>query len=903
MKKLTLAGALMLATISALAWDAPTMGWSSWNAYRNNINEEIIKSAADMMVSSGLKDAGYVYINIDDGAFSGRDENGKLRIHPTRFPNGMKAVTDYIVSLGLIPGTYSDAGHDTCASFWDGDAEGRGTGLYEHDQQDIDFLFKELGFRFIKVDFCGGDGPQNAEGLSLSEQERYTAISNAIKATGIEGARFNVCRWAYPGTWVQNVATSWRISQDIYLGWESVKDIIGQTIYLSAYATEGRFNDMDMLEVGRGLTEEEDKTHFGMWCILSSPLLVGADMSKIDDKAIKLMANEELIAVNQDPLALQAYVVDYNDGAYTLVKDFGKLYGTTRVIAFYNPTEQSREMEIDFFDVNLGGDVKVRDLYEKKDVGTFTGYFSSTVPAHGTRIYRLDAEKRYERHLYEAETGWITAYQELANNQAVETGIYEANAALSGGAKAGWLGKREDNDLQWRNVHSTEGGDYTMTLAFISGADRKFNVEVNGSLVTELNGNSGGWDVVKTIDIPVTLKSGNNIVRLYTSGDWMPDIDYMTVVKAGSLDVYKHELDKAVRNAQLLLDSDIPASLAEYLSKIVNDNSGEKTSKEGYLSAAEAINAAIKDVKKSVEVYEADMAFVKNCKENVANSVDNAAKTAFISAIENYEKGVDKAITSVDFQTLGNQLRDEAKSFFKSSEAELLPGKTWDVTVLIENPAFDADSHGWSGSPAWGSGVAEYWNRTFDTGQTLTGLKNGYYTVKVNALYRMGRNDSGSAYRSGLETIPAFFIANDNKVAVKSLYCHPVSATPELADKGLSGTHVLNNYVNSMFGASTAFGLGLYPNELETIVEDGKLRIGLRASSMKDDCWCCFDNFRLVYSGTSPAGVGEIAADADNRYTIYTLGGVILFNKAPKDVLTKLSAGIYIINGKKVLIK
>ncbi|MDE6633612.1 MAG: alpha-galactosidase, partial [Muribaculaceae bacterium] len=369
-----------------------------------------------------------------------------------------------------------DAGHNTCASFWGGDRDGIGTGLYEHDEEDARFMFGELGFDFIKVDFCGGDGPQNSEHLDLDERERYTAISNAIKATGRTDVRYNVCRWAYPGTWVEDVATSWRMSQDIYLGWESVKDIIHQNLYLSAYATKGRFNDMDMLEVGRGMTDEEDKTHFGMWCMMSSPLLIGCDLREIDDKAVALLSNPELIALNQDPLALQAYVVKRYNGGYILVKDVDELRGTTRALALYNPTDRAMNMGIDFFDIDLGEEADVRDLFDRKDLGHFTGSFETIVPAHGTRIFRISADRRLERRVFEAETAFNPSYQELDNNQAVKSGIYEELDLCSGGAKASWLGSREDNYVTWRDIWSNDGGEYEMTINFITGADRNITV-------------------------------------------------------------------------------------------------------------------------------------------------------------------------------------------------------------------------------------------------------------------------------------------------------------------------------------------------------------------------------------------------------------------------------------------
>lgn len=550
MKKTFIFSLLFLTGATALAWDTPTMGWSSWNAFGHRINEEIIRSQADAMVSKGLDKVGFKYINIDDGAWCGRNSSGHLVIHPTRFPNGLKSLVDYIHAKGLKAGTYSDAGYNTCASYWGGDKDGIGTGLYEHDQEDIDFMFKELGFDFIKVDFCGGNPIHNTDKLQLDERERYTAIGNAIKATGREDARFNVCRWDYPGTWVNDVATSWRISGDINLSWESVKDIIRQSLYISAYATEGRFNDMDMLEVGRGLSKEEDKTHFGMWCMLSSPLLLGCDLRQIDNTTLRLLTNEELIALNQDPLALQATVVNRVNGTYTLVKDVETLYGKTRAVALYNPTDEAMDMTLSFSDVLLGGEVAVRDVFENSEMGTFTESFTVNVPAHGTRIYRLEGAQRLEQTLYEAETGWIEAYQEIENNQWKETGIYEEMDICSGGAKAGWLGKSAANSLQWRNIHSFEGGEYELSIYFISGENRALTVDVNGETAATLNVNSGGWGNIGTQNMKVNLKKGDNNIRLSSTSNWMPDIDCIRLTPIGSTpgavgDILAGEDDKA----------------------------------------------------------------------------------------------------------------------------------------------------------------------------------------------------------------------------------------------------------------------------------------------------------------------------------------------------------------------
>lgn len=545
--------------VQAQEKELPTMGWSSWNTFALNISDSIIMHQADVMASTPLKDAGYKYINIDDGYFGGRDpKTGQLLIHPVRFPRGLKGVVDHIHGLGLKAGIYSDAGANTCGNYYGGDTIANNVGLYHHDQQDCDFFFKELDFDFIKVDYCGADVPQNRQRYSLDPKERYTAIHNAMEKTGKKGLRLNVCRWNYPGTWVHDVATSWRMSGDINCSWPSVRDIIGQSLYLSAYCYDGRYNDMDMLEVGRTLTPEEDRTHFGMWCIMASPLLIGCDMSTLPPEAMDLLCNKELIALNQDPLMLQAYVAkhDLKDDTYVFVKDIETLEGTTRAVALYNPTDESKVVSINYADIQLEGVTQVRDLYEHKDLiikgkqakkaakenTAFTGAtLSREVPAHGCRIYKITATDRLERTLYEAETAYLTSYQELTNPYAIHTGTYEKDKECSGGAKAILLGQRANNDLQWRNVYSQEGGDYEITIRCKSkpgvksqiswGQPRKdgqhFFLNVNEGIGEAIFANTNGqWGEVSC---KIHLNKGHNVVRLFHDRDALPEIDCMTL--------------------------------------------------------------------------------------------------------------------------------------------------------------------------------------------------------------------------------------------------------------------------------------------------------------------------------------------------------------------------------------
>ena len=504
------------------------MGWSSWNTYGVNINETLIKRQAAAMNSKKLKDVGYKYINIDDGYFGGRDkETGQLLIHPTRFPNGLKGVVDFIHSKGLKAGIYSDAGHNTCGSMFNGDAIGKGVGLYQHDQQDIDFFFKELGFDFIKVDFCGGSWYHNEDHLVLDERERYTAIAQAIRNTGRTDIRMNACRWAYPGTWITEQAFSWRTTGDINCSWESIRNIIKENLYLSAYCRDGHYNDMDMLEVGRSLTATEDQTHFGMWCIMASPLLIGCDLTNINNTALNLLKNKDLIALNQDSLHLQAYVCQRSGECYVLVKDIQQLNGTRRAFAVYNPSDEEQTVEVDFSLMDLGGTIQLHDCLAKRDVGTAEGTLEVTLPAHGTAIYTAEAEQRLERTLYEAETARNGSYQELVNNQTFPSCSYDDNAEASGGCKVGWLGRSNANNLEWDNVYSQYGGRYRLTVGFLCGESRNAVLSVNGSRQNLTGLNSGGWNKPGTRSVEVRLNAGQNTITLSNASAWMPDMDFI----------------------------------------------------------------------------------------------------------------------------------------------------------------------------------------------------------------------------------------------------------------------------------------------------------------------------------------------------------------------------------------
>lgn len=549
-KSLVLFAAMSVTT--ATAQDGPTMGWSSWNTFELNISESIIKGQAAAMVSKGLFDAGYDHINIDDGYFGGRDaETGQLKIHPTRFPNGLQPVVDFIHSKGLKAGIYSDGGYNTCGSYHGGDKDGEGVGLYQHDQQDCDFFFKELGFDFIKVDFCGGDPVHNKDGLDLDEKARYTAIAQAIKNTGRTDVRMNICRWAYPGTWANNAGFSWRTTQDIFSNWDSIKDILKQNLYMSAYSSKGHYNDMDMLEVGvnkwgNELTAEEAKTHFGMWCIMNSPLLIGCNINSLSTTNLNLLKNKELIALNQDTLYQQAYLAAKVNDCYIMVKDIEKHYGNKRAFAIYNPNDAAKKVTLNFSVIDLADSVALHDCFTKKDIGKFYGTYEVTVPMHGTKIYVAEADTRLERTRYEAETGYSKAYSEIDWNICQ----YSEASYCSGGYKVGYIGGSNSNNyLEWSNVYSKEGGDYKLTIGYICGENRTINVYVNGKKAKGLSCNSGGWEKVGKKTLDITLEQGANTIRLVNTSGWLPDMDYIDVTPAipTSVGMIKDEANKPQR--------------------------------------------------------------------------------------------------------------------------------------------------------------------------------------------------------------------------------------------------------------------------------------------------------------------------------------------------------------------
>ena len=511
----------------------PLMGWSSWNAYMVDISDSIITHQADLMVEKGLKEAGYRYVNIDDGFFGYRDERGYMVPHPERFPKGpegMRALVDHIHSLGLKAGIYSDAGDNTCGSSYNHDLNGLGAGLYGHDVVDAERYFNEWDFDFIKLDYCGG------QNLKLDPEERYREIRRVIDSVATRHIRINVCRWNFPGTWVNGIGDSWRISADIRPVWKSIKYIVGKNLYLSAYAGNGNYNDMDMLAVGYnikpspfweeglGLSYTEEEAHFGIWCIMSSPLLLGCDIEYIPEETMKIITNPELIAINQDRLGLQAHVVQHVGETYVFAKDILEKWGNTRAVALYNPADTSMRFTLTPEEIEMTGTLTVRDLNLNADLGECSS-IEMTLPPHSAKILKVSGE-RIEPTLYEAEWGYCPDFTAIKG-----TGVkYVPMEGTSGRAVAMNLGGSESNCLEWRDVHSIAGGEYELSVT-LQDCDENagLRLSVNGE-EKEMVSCGAGKNGFHTLNFPARLRKGKNCIRIWSETP-LPAVDKLNITK------------------------------------------------------------------------------------------------------------------------------------------------------------------------------------------------------------------------------------------------------------------------------------------------------------------------------------------------------------------------------------
>ncbi len=532
MKKLTILSLMLTLSLSAFSQKAPKppmMGFSTWNAFLARIDEELIKAHADALVLTGLRDAGYRYLNIDDGYFDGRDADGNIRVKADKFPSGMKALADYVHSEGLKFGLYGDAGPNTCASIWEKTKElgGIGVGFYEHEEQDMKLYFNNWDADYVKVDYCGA----SQQNLKLDEETHYTKIKQAIDKTGTTDYIFNVCRWTFPGTWVIKLADSWRVSGDIHPSFGSMTYILDLNTFLAPYMSPGHYNDMDMLQIGNGMTYDEDCAQMSLWCVLTSPLVLGTDLRKISPQTLEIVTNKEAIAINQDMTEQGRLISDFRNPLQVWSKKLNGKQSGERAVVLFNRTEKEASITVDFADIDLASKASIRDIWQAKDLGNFTDSYTAKVPAHGA-VLLLIKGKNIIPTCFEAEYAYLHNFNHLKYTQVIPE---QARATEIQGAskKSGvkYIGGNPENYVEFRDVFVKKSGKYPLTISYLSGEDRFFKLSVNGKEVPTQVFNSGSFSQVGTQTVIVKLKAGNNVVRFENETEFAPDLDKVEIGK------------------------------------------------------------------------------------------------------------------------------------------------------------------------------------------------------------------------------------------------------------------------------------------------------------------------------------------------------------------------------------
>ncbi|RNI39974.1 glycoside hydrolase family 27 protein [Hanamia caeni] len=361
----------------------PPMGWNSWNAFHTDITEQKIKDAAQALVSSGMKAAGYEYINIDDAWMDTvRDAQGRLQPDPKRFPHGIKALADYVHSLGLKIGIYESAGTKTCAGF---------PGSLYHEKTDAE-SFAKWGIDYLKLDNCSNEG--------VDYMQRYEGMEKALLATG-RPIVYSICEWGVkdPYQWAPAISQLWRTTGDISDNWNSMINITDQQVGLQKYAGPGHWNDPDMLEVGNGgMTNNEYRTHFSLWAIMAAPLIAGNDLLHMTEATKEILTNKDVIAVDQDPAGKEGYKVEDDGDQEVWVKPMSD--GSFAVLLL-NRGEERVFMTTNVEQVGLqkAPSYKVVNLWDKGNryqAGTYStsDLIRSSVASHGVAMFRVWPESK-----------------------------------------------------------------------------------------------------------------------------------------------------------------------------------------------------------------------------------------------------------------------------------------------------------------------------------------------------------------------------------------------------------------------------------------------------------------------------------------------------------------------------
>lgn len=376
----------------------PPLGWNSWNVFTNTLNEKMVMDMADAMVSTGMRDLGYQYINMDDFWHdSTRAADGKPVANPEKFPHGIKWLADYVHSKGLKLGIYSDAGDKTCGKCFGSD------GYEEIDAK----TYAEWGVDLLKYDFCFVPWKKK-EAL-----ERYQKMGTALKNSG-RSIVYSICNWGLfnPWEWAAGLGGNyWRTTPDIIDTWgqnpiwfASVKSILKRQNKLSSFASPGHWNDPDMLIVGnygqgkatggggkyKGMTDTEYQSHMSLWAMMASPLLASCDLRNMNPATQRILMNPELLAINQDSKGEQAQLILKTKGIWVYKKN---LSDGSAAVAILNTTNKPKEFAISNAMLGLQGNYTLRDVWQHAPVGTLQQPTTFTIQSHQTIVLHLKQQR------------------------------------------------------------------------------------------------------------------------------------------------------------------------------------------------------------------------------------------------------------------------------------------------------------------------------------------------------------------------------------------------------------------------------------------------------------------------------------------------------------------------------
>ena len=365
----------------------PPMGWNSWNHFAGRVTDADVRAAADALVATGMRDAGYVYVNIDDTWEGKRDSHGNIQSNE-KFPD-MKALADYVHSKGLKLGIYSSPGPQTCAHY---------EGSYKHEKKDA-ATYAKWGIDYLKYDMCsygnimekkvGKASAENADKRLAMDKAVYDKMHKALAATG-RPIVLSMCQYGWDDVWKWGDSVGgnlWRTTGDINDTYKRMAEIGFGQAGLAKYAGPGHWNDPDMLEVGNGgMTEDEYRTHMTLWALLAAPLLAGNDLSKMTPATLGILTNKDVIAIDQDPLGKQGDRSSQEGQQEIWTRS---LSGGGVAVAMFNRSPDPQQMTVSLAAVSLSPGSKLHDVWANQDVSATGGSYAATVPGHGVVLLRI----------------------------------------------------------------------------------------------------------------------------------------------------------------------------------------------------------------------------------------------------------------------------------------------------------------------------------------------------------------------------------------------------------------------------------------------------------------------------------------------------------------------------------